>query len=211
MRARRFVVAAGASVTALALVASPAGAQGACSAAVNGTDISEYSSPKDALEVSADDVLTVTANAPGPGTYRVDIDLAGWSEWTAASGDYDGDSWQDEVVVDDYVDNIAGIYKVFAVSPEAGCSGHAYFRITGVSALSTIAGKASAGAAVLGLIGTVVGSALAARGGKVRKTYPSAPADAPAPPATAAPPPPPPPPPSSESNQPGEPSEEEWR
>lgn len=209
MRGRRFVAGAGVGVGALLLLAAPAGAQGACSAAVNGTDISAYSSPKKALEVTVDDVLTISANAPGPGTYKVDIDLAGWSQWTAASGDYDGDSWSDEVVVGDYVDNIAGIYKVFAVSPEAGCRGHAYFKITGVSALSTLAGKISAGGAVLGLLGTVAGSAMAARGGKGRRTYPTAsepvaPAGAPA----ASPPPPPPPPPAAPSS---EPSEEEWQ
>jgi hypothetical protein len=152
----RVVTGAGLLLVALLLLADPAGAQGACSATVNGVDAITYSSPGDALEVSEDEVLAIAADAPGPGAYDVKLEFAGIG-WSVASDEYDGDSWADDVEVGDYADKGTGIYKAVATSTgTSSCSATAFFKITGVSPLSTLAGKAAAGAAVVGTAGSVL-------------------------------------------------------
>lgn len=187
MRVRRVLAGAGLMLVAYAYMAQPAGAQAACTATVNGSDAGQYRSPKTALKVTEDDVVSITANAPGPGAYDVKLEFAG-IQWSVASDTYDENSWSDEVVVNDYADKGAGIYKVVAVSagPNGSCSDFAFFRITGVGPLSTVAGKAATGAAVLGLLGTAAG-AVGARG-KVPKAFVHAP-PAPTAPAASGPPP----------------------
>lgn len=161
----RVLVGAGLFVVGFALLTGPAGAQGACSATVNGVDATTYSSPGDALEVSEDDTVAITANAAGPGSYDVKLEFAGF-RWSVASDDYDGDSWADEVAVDDYADKGAGIYKVVATSSgTSSCKAIAFFKITGVSPLSTVAGKAAAATTLVGVAGTAAG-AIRARGAR---------------------------------------------
>ena len=156
-RSKRLLLGAAFTTVACALMASPAGAQGACSATANGGDVRSYDTPSNALEVPYDGSITIVATAPGPGTYNVDLEVAGQG-WTAESGDFDESGWSDTVAVADYSDHSGGLHKVVATSTNQGgtCAVTAYVNVTGKSLFGTTVGIAATGAAVVGLASTVV-------------------------------------------------------
>ena len=156
------------------LLGAPASAQtaGPCSATIDYYDVRNYSTPSSAKQVEEGQTIRIAARAPVPPTselfYRVDLELAGRS-WTIERGQSTGNLWSTNVNVDTYRDHAVGIFKVnayttFRDGPE--CYGIAYVEIEGDGALSTTAGQAAAGGAVLAAGG------LAVSGGNAGKEVP---------------------------------------
>ncbi len=143
---------------------------GDCEATLDGEDVGSRSSTDldDAIEVDADEVVTVGAVAAGPiVSYAVELEYAGFS-WEVASGDGDGNTWTDEVDVADHARFGVGVYRVSAVSTGAGtCTGAVLVEITGKSPFTTPVGAAASAVTVVGL-GLVVSSLRNAAKGAVR-------------------------------------------
>lgn len=111
--ARLVAVAAIALAPALVpLLAAPADAQvtGGCTATIDGQDVGSAHSARSAIEVGADDTVTVVGTAPGPITgYQVYLSFAG-VRFKAASGTVSdrATSYTTDVKVADYRGTASG-------------------------------------------------------------------------------------------------------
>jgi hypothetical protein len=138
---------------------APAGAQvtGGCSATIAGQDVGAATSARSAIEVGADETVTVAGTAPGPITgYEVFLSFAG-VRFPAAEGEVtDGStSYSTEVDVADYARYGVGLYRVEAETTGTVCSTWAYVNVTGKSPLTTAAGVAGSVMVVGGLFGMI--------------------------------------------------------
>jgi hypothetical protein len=176
-------VAAGTTVIVGMIVAgaSAAGAvvSGPCRATIAGEDVASRSAsdPDDAIDVSSDQDLVVSAESSGEiDAYRIEMSLAG-RRWTVASGDASGNSWSKTVAVKEYA-RVPGLYRVHAVSEgAAACEGTVLVNVDG-NPLGSIAGWAGiglTGAGVAGALAALRRGAGAARGGAGPEFDPAAP------------------------------------
>ena len=166
-RAAAAVVLGGVVVVATAGAAT-AEIDGDCEATLAGEDVGSRSSTDldDAIEVDAEQVVTVGAVAGGPiDSYVVEMEFAGFS-WEVASGTGDGNTWSDEVEVADYARFGVGVYEVRAVSTGAGtCTGAVLVEITGKSPFTTPVGIVASVVAIGGVALMASGLRDALRGG----------------------------------------------
>ena len=161
--ADRLVRAVVATVVAGALIlpaaASPAGAQvtGGCSATIAGQDVGSARSARDAIEVAADDTVTIVGNAPGPITgYEVFLTFAG-IRFPAADGEVtdNATSYTTDIDVGDYARYGVGLYRVEGETTGTECSTWAYVKVTGRFPLFTVAGALGGALTAAGLFGLV--------------------------------------------------------
>jgi hypothetical protein len=133
-----------------------------CTAAMNGVDVNQISTPGTALEVPYDGTIKVQVESQAPITGQtVALEFAG-IRWTVWSGTSSGTSWGHTTDVAKYAKYGVGVYKVVGESTGApACTGTAYVKVTGKSPLTTVAGIAGAVVGVIGL-GLLFASVLAA-------------------------------------------------
>jgi hypothetical protein len=157
------------AIGAFALVAGAAAAgaeaTGGCTGTINGVDVTNRSSssPGDAVDVDADQDITVAATSPGNiEHYKIQLEFAGIT-WTVGKGDGDGASWSKVVNISDYARYGVGLYRVSGVSTGAGaCTGSALVKVKG-NPLTTVAGLGATAVSAAGIGGVAV-STLRARG-----------------------------------------------
>lgn len=158
---RRSLAATGVAATLVVgpVLVEPAGAQvtGGCSATIAGQDVGSARSARSAIEVGADDTITVSGTAPGPITsYEVYLSFGG-VRFPAASGDVtDGStSYTTDVDVADYARYGVGLYRVEADTTGTPCSTWAYVKVTGRFPLFTVAGAVGGALTIGGLFGMI--------------------------------------------------------
>lgn len=156
----RSILAAAVLVAPVVLAALPsdgAAAQvtGGCSATIAGQDVGAARSARSAIEVGADDTITVSGSAPGPITgYEVYLSFGG-IRFPAASGEVtDNDtSYTTEVNVADYAVYGVGLYRVEAETTGTPCSTWAYVKVTDRFPLFTVAGAIGGAMTAGGFLG----------------------------------------------------------
>ena len=150
-------VAGGVILAAVIALPSAADAQitGGCSATIAGQDVDAAHSARSAIEVSEDDVVTVTGTAPGPITGYEIYMAFGPTRFQVASGDVTdgGNTYTDTVDVGDYARYGVGLYRIEGETIGTPCTGWAYVNVTGPFPLFTVAGAVGGVLTVAGAAG----------------------------------------------------------
>ncbi len=137
-------------------------ADGECTAYINGTDVSSYDTPDNALDVDIDDDITVSVVASASfASHKIDMAFTDFFSWTVSDETDDGTetSYMTTVDVADYASLGAGLYKVTATGVLVNgdeCSTTAFINITGKNTLTTLIGIISFILAVFGVIGLIL-------------------------------------------------------
>jgi hypothetical protein len=147
---------------ALALAAPSVAAttiDGPCQASIAGVNVADKGTDptSDAIPVDEDATIRVSMSAAKPIEHlTVSLEFAGRS-WTVHDRPTAGTSWTSMIDVSDYADYGVGLYKVVGSSSGSGleCSGAALVDVQG-DPLTTIAGLAGLGMAILGGLGVTL-------------------------------------------------------
>jgi hypothetical protein len=168
LRSRVFLAAGVAA--ALAGATAPAGMggiTGPCSATIAGEDVAKAQTGPTSTPITVDEGSSVPIAMTAPGSLshvKITMEFPGFS-WVVRDKEVSTPTYEDTVPVDDYATYGVGLYKVKGVGTggDFACFGAALVRVKG-NPITTVAGGAALGAAVVGLLG-VLASVLGGRGG----------------------------------------------
>ncbi|HLX31415.1 MAG TPA: hypothetical protein VKR79_01475 [Gaiellaceae bacterium] len=152
------------------LVPEPAAAivNSGCTAALNGTDLTDLpADPGNAVVVGKDEVVPMTMTSTNGKTFdRLEIQLVfggfGWDVYNAPAG---GGTWSQNVDVHSFARGGVGLYEIKGIghySDGTTCSGRAFIKVSG-DPFGTVAGITAAAASGAGVL-SVLGAGIAAGG-----------------------------------------------